>query len=800
MKAQFRVEPRGGQRRCMVRLSLLLGSAIALVGADAAIAQEIDEIVVQARKRQESLQNIPLSGSVLDQQTIEDVGGIIDTDQLAEFITGLQSNDGVTGNTSDNQEFFIRGAGSGRIAQTDAATVQLRNGANTAGGFGGRAFKAIDTFDVQQIEVYRGAQGSLYGRSAVGGVVNVVNIAPKDEFEYRGLASYDFVRDQLRSEAIVNYPLTSTLYFRAGVQFLTEDGTYDNVVPSLGIDEPGRPVDRIGGRLALRWLASVDTDLTLFIDYESEERNGLTQANFIKKDGGTGVDFPILSNSDPFVRNQDTAGSRDENTINVNLTINHDLDFATLQSITNFRNRTFDQISDADGVFIGVPSTTGITGMGALANGTCEDPATELVNTQCVNVTESEATTFTQEFRLVGAGVGPLQWLVGTDYRFLYNPILGKMLGRNNTVLADNQIGDADLEDTSLGLFGSLGYEILDGLTLALAGRYSYESRDFTQTATSDDPPIIFAMMTIAPTPGVIQDETETALFQAFSPSVTLSYEWDEYLAYVSWAQAFRPGGFNFASGGTAGTFQESVPLPFQEEEANSFEVGLKGTSQFFGPVDWSLAAYRIQYNNVLQNGLAVDSDAGTGGTQVAAVVLNVGDAWAHGIEADFRGRIRDIFDSGGILIYSGGLTWNESKVTSVNSFADPDREDLQLQNLPRWTWQGNFTYRRPMPLLENTGLTLFANTNFAWQVGGVQGSGAGLDTRKVWNARLGVAGENYGQNWQLTAFMNNIFDVRYEARRNPINLGAQGNFPSQPQFVNDPTTFGLRLTFSGGE
>ncbi|NWG46431.1 MAG: Plug domain-containing protein [Alphaproteobacteria bacterium] len=152
-----------------LRMSILTSvGALALDAAwlNAANAQGADEIIVQARKRAESLQNIPVAASVLGQDDIIELGGIIDPDQIAENLTGIQANSGVTGAPGDNQEFFIRGAGSGRVQQTDPATIQLRNGANIAGGNFGRVGSPIDFFDLEQVEVYRGAQGSLYGRSA----------------------------------------------------------------------------------------------------------------------------------------------------------------------------------------------------------------------------------------------------------------------------------------------------------------------------------------------------------------------------------------------------------------------------------------------------------------------------------------------------------------------------------------------------------------------------------------------------------------------------------------------------------
>lgn len=200
-----------------------------------------DRVIVTARKRQETLNDIPVSGTVIGEETIADIGGLVDPNQLGELLTGVSIDD------EGNAEYFIRGAGTGRGQLAASATTQMRNGAEIAGGFGGRAYQRIDQFDTRQIELYRGAQGSLYGRNAVGGVFNLINNAPVGNFEYSLLTSYDFTKGETRLEGIVNTPLIEDrLFLRVGLMAEDEKGLYTNDF----FDEPGVPYALGGARVA----------------------------------------------------------------------------------------------------------------------------------------------------------------------------------------------------------------------------------------------------------------------------------------------------------------------------------------------------------------------------------------------------------------------------------------------------------------------------------------------------------------------------------------------------------------------
>ncbi|NWG45471.1 MAG: TonB-dependent receptor [Alphaproteobacteria bacterium] len=796
--------------------------AAGAVLAPAAVLAQADEIVVQARKRAESLQNIPVSGSVLGEQAIQDIGGIIDPVQLGEYLTAVQVDE------EGNAEYFIRGAGSGRNPLADSATTQLRNGANTAGGFGGRAFQNIDQFDTKQIEVYRGAQGALYGRSAVGGVINVVNQEPMDIFEYRGLADYNVERERYRGEAIVNVPLVDNrLFFRGGVQFLDDGGLWENRLPLFNIDEDkARHFQRTGGRVGLRWLINESMDATLYLDHESvnapsllnnrqvtvdDDRLAGAGAGVVLPDGSpapTAISFPI--GGDYYVQHQDTPGSFDQGLTNLFLQVNADLPFATFTSLTNIRNRTYDFLLDADASYVGGPRNGGARCAGTMA-------ASGRTTQMCESKTNSESFIGTQEFRLVSTADGPFQWIAGVDYRWFENPIIDELFGfrEGPASFIINRRHDIDQKNQEYGAFGSLSYDITDALQLGASVRYTYIDKEYQQVTTSND--------SITPPGTVALDRDQALIFRNLSPSVHLSYDLaGGPLVYVSWAQAFRPGGFNRTQGVSNGG--EVVGFEFQEELANSYEVGVKGDTRFDigrspGTFRYSVSAFYIDYNGVLQNAAATtndptaDPDADGTGVSQANNLLNVGDAWVRGVEADLGGSVRDFFGTGGRLTWQGGLSFSESKIYELSSFAAPTRQDDHLAELPQWTWNGNFTYRRPLPFFENTGLGLFANTNFSYEVGRHQQAQVKRGNTQRWNARLGVEGETHGVGWQLIGYMDNVFDVEYQRARvangcnqgafdgplNPGTLAPNGTGPTARCVrVNDRATWGLRLTFRG--
>lgn len=156
--------------------SMLSAPALAQTGAGAYAG---DQIIVQARKRDEAIEDVPASVSALSADAIED----LILEDVADIVRQVPGGVLIASGPDYLDDIALRGQGGGRLGFSETTTGIYKDGIFIAGGgFNGRSYARIDLFDLERIEVYRGPQGALYGRNAVGGAVNVITRAPDDEF------------------------------------------------------------------------------------------------------------------------------------------------------------------------------------------------------------------------------------------------------------------------------------------------------------------------------------------------------------------------------------------------------------------------------------------------------------------------------------------------------------------------------------------------------------------------------------------------------------------------------------------
>lgn len=882
-----------------------LAAIATAIGATGVFAQT-DEIVVNAQKRERSLQDLPVSGTVVTEEEIQDFGGFTSDLELGQFLTGVEVED--TGNT----EYFIRGANSDATGPLSRSGVtQLLNGAEVAGGFAGRSFERMDTFDIREVAVFRGPQGALYGRGAIGGVINQVSNRPKNFFEYRTTQSWGVTDDEARFDGIINIPIIKNrLLFRGGIAYQENDGYLRNDFRDEGLNG----FEFVGGRTSFRYFFNEDIDATLIVDYGEASYDRLLHSSIaatlpgerfnvfavpVDPDGnpiplgpptamgsvGT-VGFPGAAPGDPFHQAIDSETFYEENTFTGNLTVNFDLPIGVGTSITGLRSRAYEVLLDDDLSYVGGVArvagarcqpfvgtintgTVGTTDLGAfgyMAGNVVVDPitlmATMVINSvaipaadvandgRCESSRWADTSIITQEFRLQSPETGRLTWLVGTDGRLAYQnqsferfnsqPSLTTLSSATNfgTLALSPQDfrEDNDVVESHVALFGNVGYNPLSWLNLSASARYTYE-RVATQVEVRDrDVFRGLANMTIpgAGVPGtliynpgfneVIIAREDEAVYQSIIPSLTVTARAPgEWIYFASWGQGFKPGGFNAIEGTAAGSMAP-IPRKYNEEWANTYELGLKKTFRMSdGNFRFSLIGYRVDYNDRLASttitAFGDDEDPplpgeefdiqNTFGTQG---LFNAGDGYSQGLEFDFGGQARDPFGLGGVFNYGAGATFNESRTTGYHAPPSTPGSNVftldgqQYSFLSTWTLRGNFTYRRPLPFLENSGLGLFLNSNFSWRddtddcqgfinvtLGTTGCSTRGADIYSVWNLRGGIEGETRGQGWSLTAFWDNWNDRSYERSRPAIG-GVQA-------FAEvEPSSWGIRLTIAGDE
>ena len=433
-----------------------------------------DTIIVTARKRDERLQDIPDSLTVLTADTIARAN-ITNVQELAQLTPNLVIVDQL---------------------RPGIQTVSLRGITTVQGGpppfalvIDGVQQPSMDFLnqelvDVQQIEVLRGPQGTLYGAGAVAGAINIVTKRPTDEFSASGRFLYQS-GDTKRATATVSGPLADgRASFRASVFYIDSDGVIDNLAREENVDFREEVVVR--GSLFLEPTDNID--ITLQGQYTDGESGGLALVLVTTEQFD---DFSILPELD--------AANLDERELqSYSASVDIDLGQVLLRSITGYNKA--DQFFFGDGDFSGANTFA----------------QTWLLDTEAFN----------QELRLSSIGDTRLRWVFG-----------GYFLDRKNrnfteygVALPDNMVGSFSTsqdvaESTSWALFGQASYLITDGLDLTVGLRYDHDKLSVVDLFN-----------------GAANEDT----FDELQPKASLSYDLtDSVMAYATYARGFRTGGFN---------------------------------------------------------------------------------------------------------------------------------------------------------------------------------------------------------------------------------------------------------------
>ena len=256
-----------GMGGAMSAIGLVLATAPGLAHAQTAgePLAEVDEVVVTARKRTETLTEVPAAISAI---TAADRKVLV-LDAMKDYLRQAPSATLVTSGPEYLQDITIRGQGSGRLGFSEAATGLFKDGLyNAGGGFGGRALSRLDFLDSQHIEILRGPQGALYGRNSVGGAVNVVSQTPTEILGGSFTARYsDPERTGL--EGVFNLPLIEdTLGLRVAALYDDQRGGFiKNLTTGNYLD--AQTVK--GLRAIARWTPSDVTEVNLTYErYDSD--------------------------------------------------------------------------------------------------------------------------------------------------------------------------------------------------------------------------------------------------------------------------------------------------------------------------------------------------------------------------------------------------------------------------------------------------------------------------------------------------------------------------------------------------
>jgi len=631
----------GGVLAVSIFAGAFAGSALAQSSVDVATRPVLEEVLVTARKREESLTDVPISLVNFDGDRLEQTN-LSRLDELQAFVPNLSVTETGIGNS-----LIIRGIGSGENQGFDQSV-----GTFVDGIFRGRSQQSRMPFmDLDHVEVLRGPQSTLFGMNSIAGALNIKTAQPTDGFDAGFRSYYEPDFGDLQLNGFVSGPLSGSLSGRLAVQWRDADQWMNN----LTLDRDETQLEELALRGTLAWEATPELELTLKLersDFDSVGRvleivadnpapagpfAGLNYAQILQlfgSDSSVAINFQDYQRSS----NGDTSDNETEEYV---LTARYrgwgDL---TLTSITGFSAYEFTELCDCD--------FTGGNAFSALFSEDYEQ--------------------FSQELRLNSPGGETLDWLVGVyfqdssldffdtlqvDGQSILIPVVDALAGPGAGALVANTGTPRTLDQDAdtFAVFGEVNWSITERWRLNAGARFSWDDksarRQLTITAIDGSPlppPLepfvqgLYGALFNVSNHDVSGDRSESN----FMPSLSLQYfAGDDAMFYASYARGFKSGGFDARSNNApanGGSFE------FEEEQADSFEIGTRLTFAD-GRADMGAALFYTEYDD-----LQVSTFDGVLGFNVG----NAARAVTRGFELDGRWLLNDQW------LLSGSLAWTD--------------------------------------------------------------------------------------------------------------------------------------------
>ncbi len=495
------------------------------------ISKQLDAVIVSAQKREEVLQKVPISVSVLSSRQVKQYR-LWNTDEMTAIVPNLySSNSGDDRNVTSVRGIFT-------TSYEQAVTTYI-DGVNQFG---------LDTYisplmDIERIETLRGPQGTLYGRNAMGGVINIITKQPSSKtngFAEINVGNYGQQRYSigLRTPVVKN-----KIYVGATFMYNERDGYYTNEYNNSSYDKQ----HAFTGNYYLKFIASEKWSFNLNVKHNDNRNNGA---------------FPLVNiyASDPFdppfVVNQNATAKMIDNTLNSSLMVNYagkDFNFSS-QTAYQSNYRYYDQPLDGD--FSPIDGITIFNDYGKNWN---------------------NVKVWTQEFKLSSpaSSTSRVKWTAGTYLFHQDNPTKQAVHFGNDAAFVGapdvnfSLISSQHGKNSGAALFGQITYTLTHKLDLIAGIRYDYEKRKYEVLGEYQKDPNPNPIFETRP------DTSASENFNAFSPKLGLMYELcSNSNLFLTYSKGYRAGGFT-----QLGADPSQPPLyAYKPEYSHNFELGIKNS------------------------------------------------------------------------------------------------------------------------------------------------------------------------------------------------------------------------------
>lgn len=581
-------------------------------------------IIVTARRREETAQETPVPMTVLNEALL-DRYGVKGIATIAQFTPGL-----LTGESSGSigGSISLRGIGSGesqpfidQVVSVNVDGVQISSA---------QILRAAQ-LDLSQIEVLRGPQALFFGKNSPGGVISVLSADPGATLEVIARAGYEFKANERYAELTVSTPLTEGVGVRLSGRYSKMDGYIRVISPSppAGVDpydlshfpkqEEGflrgtlqiEPSNRLKIRLKGTWARtdivggpSYYTDVTA-CPYGTPQETPVR--NDCRNDGVIYTSLlPAAYLSLTPLNLQDRHGARHNEQLLLSGTIDYEVaDGLTLTSVTGWYD-----VDEA------------LTSNGSYS-----------VNPNYAFAVKFWQKQFTEEVRLASDFSAPLNFLVGGFYEWRKGftaTHLGIPITNSNLFTVES----THLKQTSYSAFGQLLWDVTPALQLTAGGRYTHESKALLDYTVSSP---VLAPVDVTQLPTYPGNPDPRLKFNNFSPEFTVKYKpSDTVMLFASYKRGFKSGGFDagYTAGAILSPARQAQTQTFRPEKVKGFEGGVK-SSLFDRQMNLNLTAYWYDYS---------DLQVSVFDTQIHAFrTQNAAKARTKGIELDATFRPRAV-------------------------------------------------------------------------------------------------------------------------------------------------------------
>ncbi len=496
-----------------------------IVQLNEAIGQ-LDEVIVSAQKKEEDLQKVPFSVSSLNSRQVQEYR-LWYTADITAIIPNLYS-----AHSGDNRTVTsIRGIGTTSYDQAVATYVDGVSQFN------------LDTYipqllDVERIEVLRGPQGTLYGRNAMAGVINIITRQPSNYTNGFAEISVGNYAQQRYTMGFRSPVISNKLFAGAALQYESRNGYYTNQFTNSDFDKQNQTT----GNYYLKWLATDKLAVTLNVKHHNNRNKG---------------PFPLAIGKEaaldePFVVNQNAVTTMQDDIFNTSLSLNYAGSGFNFTSLTAYQSNLRVYKKPIDGDFSPLDAVTIINNYGENGN---------------------KVKAWTQEFKFAtpARSVAKLKWTAGSYLFYQDNPVkqathfgndapLIGIPGSNFSVITTN-----NGESYGIALYGQGTYSVNEKVDITFGMRYDYEKRKLGvvgEYQQDGDPAFV-----------VRPDTSASDSYSAFSPKLGIAYHIsDNNQVYASYSRGYRAGGLTQLSSDPS-----QPPLfSYKPEYSANYEVGIK--------------------------------------------------------------------------------------------------------------------------------------------------------------------------------------------------------------------------------